>query len=572
MKVIISIEGREAIPVRAIPLLTDWNVMWPDAVAKALAGDESCFGFEGLCAYRMEGGEAKPIRATWWQSFAVRDLKALSDKIKSDQVTHESGHQMWRKESLAELPAGVFVWKDEYVPLYQGRFGPDELARSLGREITQSERKARELDFAPFISAEHAALVKEGFAPQADKPQASTEAQPAPDGPVAGKDDCRVVGNDVHALADEFKSNDDTQTKASDADIIRITSLLNSGHKEDVIRSAIVSGTVKPVFHISELQHPFRCYSEDGMETYAPGQDPSDDFDDSPFEFYQGLVYLTVNAPTGVLDCDFHLFTKKTDADDGEDSLPRYSLDSHLTLEDVMRDGGLTERDAILLGGSAGSAIAKAIQPQAERANASHGPVMGPAAVKTPAAETGQAAPDLEPNRGSSTSIFKAMHGLIANDLSLAFVGDKPESGLGANNMLEVSARGQKTPVPLASLDLVDRRSGNPNGQCALLLGLAQGLHPKKSEENTQRMKRLRHVFLHHFGIDKDPFDRYMAATGWVPRFKIADRRGSADERAKKEAEERAVSLEQLAEQGIQLRARLDDEADVWMKENGHSY
>lgn len=173
---------------------------------------------------------------------------------------------------------------------------------------------------------------------------------------------------------------------------------------------------------------------------------------------------------------------------------------------------------------------------------------------------------------GNSTLAFSGMKGLNASELVLAFVGDKSESGLGANNMLEVSARGQKRRIALAALDLVDRRSGKPNGECGVLLGLAEGRRPKKSSANTQRMKRLRYVFLHYFGIDKDPFEPYMAATGWVPLFKIEDRRGLADERAKKEAEERMVSMEQLEEQGIQLRERSIDDADDWMKENGHRF
>lgn len=176
------------------------------------------------------------------------------------------------------------------------------------------------------------------------------------------------------------------------------------------------------------------------------------------------------------------------------------------------------------------------------------------------------------PNADGTASIFRDMSSLNASELSLAFVGDKPESGLGANNMLSVVARGEIRRIPLASLGLVDKRNGHPNGECGVLLGLTQGLRPKKSDSNTQKMKRLRLVFLHHFGIEKDPFEPYMAATGWVPLFKVVDRRGAADERAKKEAEERMVSLEQLAEKGVQLRDRSNDDADIWMKENGHSY
>lgn len=181
------------------------------------------------------------------------------------------------------------------------------------------------------------------------------------------------------------------------SDMISITSLIKNHHDDDAIREAILSGTVKPVFYIAELHHPFRCYSEDGMETYTPGQDPSDDFDDSPYEFYQGFVYLTVNIQTGSLNCDFHLFTRKIETDSGMDPLPHYSLDNHLTLDEVMKDGRLTTLDAALVCGSTCNAPKEeAIQPQAENASAEQGLVMAPAveaghdapAVEAPAMES----------------------------------------------------------------------------------------------------------------------------------------------------------------------------------------
>lgn len=173
---------------------------------------------------------------------------------------------------------------------------------------------------------------------------------------------------------------------------------------------------------------------------------------------------------------------------------------------------------------------------------------------------------------GNSILEFKEMTNLTAGELELAFVGDKGESGLGANNMLEVSARGKTRRIALAALDLVDKRNGSPNGECGVLLGLTEGLKIIKTGANTQKLKRLRHVFLHHFGIFKDPFEPYMATTGWVPLFKIEDRRGLADVRAKKEAEERMVSLDQLHEQGIQQRERSVNDADDWMKKNAHHF
>ncbi len=175
MNVIVVIDGREAIPVRAISMLTNWKVMSPDAVAKALAGDDLSFGFAGLCAYEIEGILTKQIPVSWWEEFAVRELNAISDEIKAKQVTHEAGYQKWRKQSLAALPAGVFVWKDEYLPLYERRHGAEALAHDLRRELTKSEKQARELNFAPFIRGfEIESLILEGF--ELEKAAVATQA------------------------------------------------------------------------------------------------------------------------------------------------------------------------------------------------------------------------------------------------------------------------------------------------------------------------------------------------------------------------------------------------------------
>ncbi len=180
------------------------------------------------------------------------------------------------------------------------------------------------------------------------------------------------------------------------------------------------------------------------------------------------------------------------------------------------------------------------------------------------------------PTKGNSALVFSEMTGLNARELTLVFVGDKSESGLGANNMMEVSARGQNRRIPLASLDLVNKTAGGPNGECGILLGLTQGRKIKKSSAMASRMKRLRLVF-RHFGIVKDPFEPYRGVSGWVPLFTITDKRGAADERAKKEAEERMLSLEQLEKKGIQFGDHSDagdddDVANEWMKGEGHRF
>lgn|GEM_PF-4382995 len=174
--------------------------------------------------------------------------------------------------------------------------------------------------------------------------------------------------------------------------------------------------------------------------------------------------------------------------------------------------------------------------------------------------------------------VFIAMKNLTPYEVSLTFVGDKAESGLGANNMLEISARGETRRVALATLDLVDRRRGALNSQGAILLGMAQKKKLRRTgPSHSAKISRLRKVFSKCIGIKDDPFERHRPDVGWAPRFKIADKRGAADERAKREAERRTDSYEQMNERGDQFPSNnqtdqsvdaKNDAADEWLKNN----
>jgi hypothetical protein len=171
---------------------------------------------------------------------------------------------------------------------------------------------------------------------------------------------------------------------------------------------------------------------------------------------------------------------------------------------------------------------------------------------------------------------FRVMKNLIAEEVTIAFVGERFEAGFGANNMLQITARGTSIRVALAAIDLVDRRRGTLNSQGAILLSMIQGLKLNSSSANVAKIARLRVVFKKHLGID-NPFYIYRQSAGWEPRFKIEDKRGAADDRARDDAERRTVSLEQLSERGIQLESgnpnyesldRESDAVDEWLKNN----
>ena len=178
---------------------------------------------------------------------------------------------------------------------------------------------------------------------------------------------------------------------------------------------------------------------------------------------------------------------------------------------------------------------------------------------------------------GNPCDVFLAMENLDAGEVTIAFVGDKSEAGLAGNNMLYVAARKVNKHISLAALDLVDKRTGSGNSQAVILLGMALKKKLTRTSANAAKMKRLREVFAVHLGIRGDPFETYRKNAGWAPRFKIVDRRGALDERAKLEGERRTDSYDQLNERGVQFsnNDRRDpssdpdvEDADEWLKKN----
>ncbi len=173
MSVIIKIEGREAIPVRAIPLLTYWQTVTPDALAQALAGDEHFYPFEGMKAHRVNGGAV--IRQTYWESLA-RELRALSDTIRTTEINHETGLQQYRIESLKKLPPSVYLWLDEFATAHARHYRLNNIVHPMNedvKEIELTEEQAHRLtekrldcvtlDLDPMADADLLALAMEGF-------------------------------------------------------------------------------------------------------------------------------------------------------------------------------------------------------------------------------------------------------------------------------------------------------------------------------------------------------------------------------------------------------------------------
>lgn len=156
MNVTIFIDGREAIPIRAIPFITGW-LMSPINLAASLANIDLSKKLKDMAAYHLSSnGKSAKVLPKEWDAISA-DLQVLSSKLEADENIKGEHYSIWRRDSVALLPAGVFVWKDEFEQAFTHFYGSD-------RHIRLEERPGdRDLNYSPMISVELRTVIAEGF-------------------------------------------------------------------------------------------------------------------------------------------------------------------------------------------------------------------------------------------------------------------------------------------------------------------------------------------------------------------------------------------------------------------------
>lgn len=157
MNVVVLINGREAIPVRAIPFVSGrW--MPPDVVARSFARTDHWRDMKDVPAYQLLGGAIQgPVLPKEWD--VVEDLlQALESRLHALSDDRTVTRPIWIIESTALLPPAVFVWKDQFEQYFHEEYSPQ-------RFHWVDERPGdRELNFSPMIMPpELRNAVMEGF-------------------------------------------------------------------------------------------------------------------------------------------------------------------------------------------------------------------------------------------------------------------------------------------------------------------------------------------------------------------------------------------------------------------------
>ncbi len=169
MQIIVHIHGREALPVRALPFAGRWGWMTsPDGIAFACSQQptksfqtNNQFGTttipvrntEALPSFVMENGLVREMLPSEW-SFCTDELECLKLKKKGEEHSEGENFAVWRRQAIEKLPAGVFVWLDDFVRWFS-------LTRPDALNIEESEHPA--ITVRPSVSLDLEAVVMEGF-------------------------------------------------------------------------------------------------------------------------------------------------------------------------------------------------------------------------------------------------------------------------------------------------------------------------------------------------------------------------------------------------------------------------
>lgn len=173
MTIEVMIRGRAALPIRAIPFVTGWSIS-PDWIASSLAQSDRSDLLGKLAAYHChaDGRYARMLPKEW--DGIETDLQALSDRLRAEEKVENENYQAWRRESILILPAGVFVWKDEFVKAFSLGFSKERLT------LIDERPGDRRLRPQPFVPADLLPLLFEGFStPSVPREGSDTAAGPA---------------------------------------------------------------------------------------------------------------------------------------------------------------------------------------------------------------------------------------------------------------------------------------------------------------------------------------------------------------------------------------------------------
>ena len=175
MDVVVQIQGRDALPVRAVPFAGRWQWMSsPDGIASACSQkpitamkfETEHRGEEKEIAVRnreylpsfvlLSDGAVRQLHPDEW-SFCAVEIKGLESKLRGEELVEDGNFAPWRRQAIEKLPAGVFVWLDDFKRWMAYTCPPD------CSEQEEDDELIEEPTLQPLVPPELEGVLFEGF-------------------------------------------------------------------------------------------------------------------------------------------------------------------------------------------------------------------------------------------------------------------------------------------------------------------------------------------------------------------------------------------------------------------------
>lgn len=143
MQVVIQINGRDALPVRALPFVGRWQWMAsPDGLAFACSqsptkiklllatsdkgeSEVAVRNREFLPSFALgEDGAVRAMHPEEWYFCAV-ELQGLEKRLRNVERSEDENLDIWLRQAIEKLPAEAFVWLDDFRRWFADTYQPD---------------------------------------------------------------------------------------------------------------------------------------------------------------------------------------------------------------------------------------------------------------------------------------------------------------------------------------------------------------------------------------------------------------------------------------------------------------
>ncbi|WP_382155482.1 hypothetical protein [Hydrogenophaga sp. ANAO-22] len=111
---------------------------------------------ENTDTYHLVDGVPTKLLPKEWDRY-VAAVQGLEAELREQFASNEQGYAAWLSKSVSKLPAGVFVWLDEFTADFEHDYGP-------GRWSMMDEREGdRDLKLSPYLEDAVLNMALEGF-------------------------------------------------------------------------------------------------------------------------------------------------------------------------------------------------------------------------------------------------------------------------------------------------------------------------------------------------------------------------------------------------------------------------